>query len=649
MPLVLPLAAAFPALAPARHVRLAGLQLQQRLIRRLLGRQRLRQRSGDLRRLRELRDRFLHLGRRRGPRRLRPGRTRLLHRLLGLRERLLLRLGDDLRVVRIFRRQAVALEAPGRVDDLLLQIDQLARLVAALLLVLLVVVRVHALALPENFVERPHLGEKQVAARAPHLPVGPDIVGPRMPRNQVVGLRADVLEPQQVRKGPLLLRAGGSAKFNELRFTRGHRVGNAVGRSPEVVEHRALEGDFLQRRRAHIAARQPQPQLGHAVRLHVDHKRRGNFVGAAVRVHELQIVGLRLRERERREHRHGLARRDRQRNRRLLAVARDQLRRRHRLVELQRVVERRALHRADAARVLDMFRRKLRVAGKREIRIRPHEARVLKHGDLELAGLPAAVFKMVGEIDRDLGDAAAEHGIGEALHERNRPRRHVGLLHHQGDRRRQRPAKPREHHQAVAPLDARIAGRHRDAVGAAPHGLGVLRRRGDAHLGERKSETQQRGDVRDLRPGEPRGRDDLEPVLFLAFRGRLLHHAVLEVAGLRPRREVLLHRGQQHALQLRMRLFDLLRRPAEIGRRFKMLDHDPRRHRHDHRREQRKHQGRAPPRRVLQPRKRERDERRHGPPHRELAPQPQPLVTTDDPPQFGFQELVVHVAASACF
>ena len=97
-------------------------------------------------------------------------------------------------------------------------------------------------------------------------------------------------------------------------------------------------------------------------------------------------------------------------------------------------------------------------------------------------------------------------------------------------------------------------------------------------MGERENKRDQRQPMRALGPRESPSRHDAGPVLLLAPRNRLLQHPMLQVTRLRPGREVLLDRRQQHTLQRRVGLFDFFRGPTVVGRGLKMFDRDARSH-----------------------------------------------------------------------
>src|SRR5687768_7140692 len=71
---------------------------------------------------------------------------------------------------------------PCRSDDLLLKLRQLCGLISLALLLLLVLLllllAVHPFALTEDFFKGPDLSEEQIALRAAHFAIGPDVIRP---------------------------------------------------------------------------------------------------------------------------------------------------------------------------------------------------------------------------------------------------------------------------------------------------------------------------------------------------------------------------------------------------------------------------------------------------------------------------------------
>src|SRR2546426_2135366 len=88
----------------------------------------------------------------------------------------------------------LALQIPGGADDLLLQFDQLAALAS---LTGLGLTARRLLALAKDFVKRPDFREVQIPSGAPHLPVRSDVVGPGVPGHELVGLDAEIFQPQR--------------------------------------------------------------------------------------------------------------------------------------------------------------------------------------------------------------------------------------------------------------------------------------------------------------------------------------------------------------------------------------------------------------------------------------------------------------------
>ena len=113
--------------------------------------------------------------------------------------------GDLLGEFRVPLRPLRPRQLPCRDDDLLLQLGQLRQRVALLLAARrLRLASGWRLKLPEDFFERPDLGEEQVAAGATRLAVGAEVVGIDVVRDQFVRLDLQFFEPLQVRELSLL-------------------------------------------------------------------------------------------------------------------------------------------------------------------------------------------------------------------------------------------------------------------------------------------------------------------------------------------------------------------------------------------------------------------------------------------------------------
>ena len=209
----------------------------------------------------------------------------------------------------------------------------------------------------------------------------------------------------------------------------GDRVAEPVGRHPEIIERRRLEGNFLQRRDRLVAFRRVEFQLGPLVRAHIDDELRGYFVRAAIGILELQFVSLACLEFEIFQRRHRLLRIDRERDFRLILA--DELRGFHRLVQLKINAELAALDRTHTARVGNLLFGKMRVFGILERGVGAFEARMLEDGDLEIRRGFSRILDAVAHVGIDLGQPAAEHGIVEVFHERHPLRRRVLRLKHE--------------------------------------------------------------------------------------------------------------------------------------------------------------------------------------------------------------------------
>ena len=310
--LLLALALRLLALAFRDHV-FARRKLQQRLIRRLLRGQRIRQRLGGIARLGQMFCRLLHLLHHILDQRL---DARISHAFLHrfrLFERLRLRIQDHrcvclVRVRRILARM-FALQLPGGVDDLLLQFRELRGLVC-LTFTRLALAGLR-LRFAENFLERTHLGEIHVARCPAHVAVRPDVVRPQEPRDELVRLRAQVFKLQEVRDGLLLVRHAVRPHGQRHRVRAGHGVTQAVIAQTEIIPRLALEIYFLQRRDALVATRREQLQVRPAILERLQHELRGQFVRASIGINELQLIRsvghqrevLQMRERPVRLHR----------------------------------------------------------------------------------------------------------------------------------------------------------------------------------------------------------------------------------------------------------------------------------------------------------------------------------------------------------
>ena len=321
----------------------------------------------------------------------------LLHRFR-LFESLGLRIQDHRRVclirVRRFLARMFALEFPGGVDDLLLQFRELRGLIRlAFARLALAGLR---LRFAEDFLERTHLGEIHVARCPAHIAVRPDVVRPQEPGHQLIRLRAQVFQLQEVRDGLLFVRRAVRSHGQRDGVRAGHRVAQAVIAQTEVIPCLAIEIHFLQRRDPLIAAWRKQFQVGPAILERLQHELRGQFVRASIGVDELQLIRSVGHQREVLQMRERPVRLHRQRHDRL--VLPNETSASHRLVQLQREVQLRAFHRADAARLFDAFLRDARVGGINDARIGAFQRRILKDVHREVARLPGAELDAIDQV-----------------------------------------------------------------------------------------------------------------------------------------------------------------------------------------------------------------------------------------------------------
>ena len=280
-------------LAAAVHFCFAFAEFEQRLIGGLFGGQRLGEGGGGGGGGRQRVQRLFHFAGGGSP-------QCGAHRFFGgpggfgrLVERLLLRVAHD-RGIGSQRGggRLAALELPRRIDDLFLELGEAGGR-AALGLALFGRRRlpaIHAGALPEDFVKRPDLGKKEIALSAPAFAVRTDVVGPHEPGIQVIGLGVQRLQLEQVEKRRFFLRGHVLAERDD--FGRLTAAGHAepVRQHAEIVPGGPFENNFLQGRRAQVAPRRGQFELGRAVRQRLDDKEVRHLVGAAVGIDQLQFV-----------------------------------------------------------------------------------------------------------------------------------------------------------------------------------------------------------------------------------------------------------------------------------------------------------------------------------------------------------------------
>ena len=442
-------------------------EFQQRIVSRLLRRKRIGQRRGHLLRCREMPERALHLLR--DCRRYRRG-FRLLNffrELLRHAKRFLLRILHHRLVLQIFfarrSRSRVVLRAfqiPRRGDDLLLQLRKLRRLTAPTAptdtwrrLAAGTVV-----AGPVDFLEWPHLREENVALRTARLSVRSGVLGPHMPRHQLVHFHADLLELKHMLQVQFFVRLRIARERDLLRLAAADGIADARRTQPEVIPRIHTERDLLDLRHTLVALRCHDLQFGPAVRQRIEGKCRGEFVCTTVGVLEFQLPHRALADWKILQLHHSLCSIHTQRHH--ASVLRDELCGLHRFVELKRHIKRRPLHRAHTSRVRDQLFRQLRKLRETHARICTIQPRVLEDLHREFPRRTSRIFHAIRKVARHLRHAAAENRVIEIFHQRDALRR--SILRTEQERRLARhvASKFRQNHEPRATFQFHIARRN---------------------------------------------------------------------------------------------------------------------------------------------------------------------------------------------
>ncbi len=534
-------------------------QFEEHLVGGLFGQEGIGQRVGRIRGLVEPGARLFHLA---GGRLPEDGARRFLdggRGFVGLVYGVLLRIADHFHILGVrFAGRLGALEFPGRVDDLFLQLGQACRraplLAALLLLLLLLLVRAfHPLALAKDFLERTDLGEIEIPLRAPSLAVRADVVRPHEPRKQFVFFRAARLQLQHVLESGRLLRWHVFAQLDQLRRLAAARNAEPERQHAKVIPRRAFERHFLQRGRPDVAARRSQFQLRRTVRQRLEHEQVRRLVGAPVRIRQLEFVRVAGDQREIGQRCHGARGIHGERHGRGAFFLRHQGRADDRFVELQRQGERGAFDGADAARVFDPPCRQAGVGGRCEFDVRALQPGMFVDGDGEIARAAAAVVDAVRKPLRHIGHGQAENRIGQAAHERQAPFGGRCRADHQVGGCRHGLVEPRHHGQAAAALQARVPGRHGHAIG---RGF-AAERRGKPLRHNRRTQADQPGHAGDRRHRGGHtagvavpGRGDRSPVVVDAVAHGVLEKPLLEKRVVALLVRLLLDRGEQAAVEI---------------------------------------------------------------------------------------------------
>ena len=165
----------------------------------------------------------------------------------------------------------------------------------------------------------------------------------------------------------------------------------------EVIPDCALEGNLLDCGRPEVAAGRGNAEFRRAVRERIEYELGGNFVGPAIGIDKLELIGFACVQRKLLQNRHRAIGLEEQRQNGLSLVLGNEPRGSNRLVQLQREVHARAFDRAQTASILDPFRRLRDVLRERQIHIRPFEPRVFEDSDVEITRALAGIFNVIDE------------------------------------------------------------------------------------------------------------------------------------------------------------------------------------------------------------------------------------------------------------
>ena len=270
-----------------------------------------------------------------------------------------------------------------------------------------------ALAFAEDLFEGTDLAEEDVAGGAADLAVGAGILGPDEPAEDLVGFGFLLLEAELVLEGALLVSGDGGAEFDEVGLGADPDETEAVAQDAEVVPDRAVEVEFLEGGGADVAAWEGELEFGGAVGRDLEDELGRDLVGATVGVDQPEVIGAAGGQEEIGDRSDRLVGWGEQRDRGEVGSAGLEDGVGDGLVELEDQVELAALDGGDATGVLDALAGAAGVFGVSDVGDRTFEARVFEHRDLEVGGAADIGFDAIGEVVGDVGDGAAEDGVGE--------------------------------------------------------------------------------------------------------------------------------------------------------------------------------------------------------------------------------------------
>ena len=381
----------------------------------------------------------------------------LLKQFRRLLKRLILGLDEYGRILR--QATGLAMEFPGGVDNLLLQLYQFLHLLAEpLLLFLLFLGTLAPLTLSKDFLKGSHLGEEHVAEGATGLTVGARVLGPKEPADQLAGFHFHILEGEQMRGKRLELTVGDLAQFEFLHGAASEVVGQTMTEQTEVILNLRGESDFFQGRHLPVTARTDDANFRSLVGVDHDLYPRRNLVGSTGGIDKFQFPLTRLGEYQWGQFGKRLLGMDIKLD--ALVVFSHQTSRRHRLIEMEPVGEAGALHDAQASGILDRpcWYSRIRRIGQRGVC--PLELGILEHVDREHLRPPAIVLDLIGKWPIHAREGGSVDGILEVLDQRQAANLAIPGSDHKGSLAGETLAKMGQHRQRATALDIGITRIH---------------------------------------------------------------------------------------------------------------------------------------------------------------------------------------------
>ena len=185
---------------------------------------------------------------------------------------------------------------PSRDDDLLLKFGELRQRVALLLASRCLRFATRwSFQLAEDFLERPDLGEVEIAARATLFSIGTEVVGIDVVRDQLIRLDLQLFEPLQVRELSLLGAWLVFAERDRERFAAGDGEHDPGLDETEVVGSTRLDEHLFQGRNLHVLSGERELQFRRTIGERLEPELFGIAVHATsiVGQDKLQLVTLR--------------------------------------------------------------------------------------------------------------------------------------------------------------------------------------------------------------------------------------------------------------------------------------------------------------------------------------------------------------------